>query len=259
MQAAKTNSTYVDDDLLTYPPQGDFQSTWHTWTGFDTYCRVLEDNGLFWDSLTVLKILAPVQSTEWGFENYRRLLEQTSGSPSSDYNTLCRTAVQLAFARFTISKGEVDDGVARLEMVRSRMNANASTAGSRQQLEYYLGDAEASEKRSDYRTSLRKWRRAAEIAQQSNDFGLESHCMTKYMQIAGNHDDRTEFLRYSDRLEEVEANIEGDVPSTVRTKLGLWHRCNSDSFGNLLAWFQAFDIEYPLSNALTSNNLSEQG
>ena len=115
MKYAKRNSTFADDVMLSYPLSTSSKSAAdEEWGGFDFYCQNLEDKSYFWESLTVLKILGPIQSQIWGEENYTRLIHQISRAVPAIYSLLCLTASELAYRRFLIPQGSVEDGIQHL-------------------------------------------------------------------------------------------------------------------------------------------------
>lgn len=265
MKYAQNNSTFVDDITLSYPfsvrgrPTADEE-----WGGFDFYCQNLEDEGYFWESLTVLKILGPVQPQTWGKKNYTRLIQRISSVAPTVHSILCLTASELAYGRFLISKGSVQDGVRHLSLARALLSSNqiqpiglsqpVDYAGTRQALELDLGEAESLGDGSNYEVQLRSWREIARKSRQQSEYGIESYCYTNYAQIAAKAKDYQQLRRFQTRLEEIENEIEGDIPSLLSNKCGQWRAEYQEDFGIMLAWFQAFDSKFPLSSFLLEDS-----
>ena len=213
MKYAKSNSTFINDAKLVWPSVKTTTSG-TGWDGFDSYCTRLEDDGFFWDSLTVMKILAPIGPQQWGIECFTRLLQKVSAALKILYNPNCLAATESALGRLLVSRKRVEDGVKQLDQARVLFSMSSSQSvefmGARQLLELEQGEFEAGESDLDYKTRFKCCQSLATKSHANQEYGIESTCLTKCAQIAASAKHYKELRQLRSRIENVEDTIEGE-------------------------------------------------
>lgn len=248
---AQNRSTFTDREDLLFPP-GSVTMNKEPWSGFEKVCDHLQAKKLYWQTLTIIKILAPVQEKEWGSTRYSSLITCLDSESSELHTKISKFAAIVAYSRHLSSKGDTEGGTYyATEASKTLQKIQTSDHPMpRQALELRMAIFEARESDLDPDTRLEEWEDVSYIARQTDEHGIESHCLTNYMRIAAEKKNSTNVYRHQTRLEEVERILEQDIPSLLSNRYGSWQPGNPKGWAELLDWFKTFDKEHPISRFL---------
>jgi hypothetical protein len=255
LKYAQGNSTFTTPNDLAFPPGSKPEKPVKSfsWIGFDTWVAHLQNHGRFWEALTVLKILGPPQAIEWGSRHYSQLIEAIEDTRAREDAELCRFAIFVSYSRLLSSKGRENDGLSWANQATDLLTDYQKLVQRptpRQTLELELALLEAGESIMDSPTKLKKWSKLASLAESSQEHGIQTTCLSRYAQTAAVARLYEEVDRHQAKLEEIEKDLERDMPSVLINRCRLWRAEDRPGWAAILEWFDIFDKQFPTSRFL---------
>ena len=189
----------------------------------------------------------------WGSRHYSQLIEAIEDTRAREDAELCRFATSVSYSRLLSSKGRENDGLSwanKATDLLSDYQKLVQRPTPRQTLELELALLQASESVMDPLTKLQKWTELASLAESSQEHGIQTTCLSRYAQTAAAAKLYKEIDHHQAKLEEIEKDLERDMPSVLDNRCGLWRAEDRSGWASILEWFDIFEKQFPTSRFL---------
>ncbi|KAI9859784.1 MAG: hypothetical protein M1813_006501 [Trichoglossum hirsutum] len=223
------------------------------WIGFEVWHTRLQESGLYWQALSIIKIFSRSLPPEWSESGYQSFIDKLETKTATSYIKLLKVAATAAYGRYLSWNGQSD--CAQIQAKIAKYTYQGFLEGSplqapRQLLEVELVHHEAFSSGPDPDKILRELQRIAELCKVNQEHGLEIYYLeewiTKAIPVMGHEGTAAQRAR----LEKVQGELVVDIPSLLTNIINFWRPELRREVVDILSWFEKFDQRYPISPIL---------
>ena len=226
----------------------------YAWTASALWLKELIRRQLWLPAKIFTKIIASVVPRDLGLAIYKRLLDSLPAM-GSDYPSalFVRITTYTAFDQYLGWREMYDDATdaarsAEQLLVQAALKINDGECFPRERIEYefvleYLLTSSPVDK-------AQHLSRAAAIANKYEDLVFEARALSAFVDVPQTVYDRATLEKVLSRLEQIEGDLQPDLPSVLFEKQRLLGLTGHDNLGKLAEWFSLFEKGHPTSNVV---------
>ena len=226
----------------------------HAWAASALWLEELIRRQLWVPAKIFTKIIASVVPRDPALAMYKRLLVSLPAIGSDRPSALfVHIATYTAFGQYLGWKAIYDEATSAARsaeqlLVQAALQTNDDERFPRERIEYefVLGDL-ATDSPID---KARHLNRAAAIANKHQDLVSEDRALSAILDVGEPASNRATLEKVSSRLEQIEGDLQPDLPSVLFQKQRLLGLTGHDDLGKLAEWFSLFEKGDPTSNII---------
>ena len=226
----------------------------HAWAASALWLEELLCRRLWLPAKIFTKIIASVVPRDLAVAMYKRLLDSLPTIVSDHRSVLfVHIATYTAFGQYLGWTGMYDEAAnaarsAEQLLVQATLQTKDEECFPRERIEYeFVLESSITDSPVDKAQHLH---RAAAIAKRHEDLVCEDRALSAIVDMPQTTSDRATLEKVLSRLEEIEGDLQPDLPSLLFRKQRLLGLTGHNDLGKLAEWFTLFEKEHPTSRVI---------